>query len=267
MLNRVQKGERVGRAMTAEAWNAFTDAANAHAIGGNSTKQIESGEIEQAVLTAKVNSTDTKQPCTVLGIDKPAVDPVNNQQSFIQRRTLDTETPNESHRGRFVVLQQAVNAGFLSLAAIGGVIACKLKTSDKSDWINYCDIDKDDDSQLITDPAGSCQVIWKSGTSGIVDAIIRFGMPQTRSYMGLAREDIQPNGSGNVELMETPTIASTYAVPAWLDWMHSDQQVSNGTECIVTWFPTEAKWRITHAACEDGGGGPALERGYEGPDA
>lgn len=265
-MRKVTKGESVKPNLTASTWNSFVRAAESNDIGGDKQNSIRSGGLEQAILTAKINSDTAKPPCTVLGIVGPTVQPAANPGEFHNRRILDTESVAEDHRGKFVLAHQAVGTTFNSLAAIGGVVNCKLKVSERSAWIPYADVDPNDESQLITDPAGSAFVIWKSGTDGVVDAIMRFGMPQTRTYIGMSRAAIQPNSSGSVELFETPQIGSTYSITAHLDWMHGNEPVSQDKQVSVTWFPTENKWRIMGAECEETGGAP-IERGYEGPDA
>jgi hypothetical protein len=81
-------------------------------------------------------------------------------------------------------------------------------------------------------------------------AIVRLGCHRQAVVRGVADGTIAYGSSGTVSLW-TEGGDSGDDVTAHLDWMHGDENVSSGKEVLVEWFPTESKWRIVAAECED----------------
>jgi len=67
--------------------------------------------------------------------------------------------------------------------------------------------------------------------------------------IGKTDSTITDGSSGVVSLWDAN--ADTGAnITAHLDWMTGSEDISSGTEVLITWFPIEGKWRITGADCE-----------------
>ena len=98
-------------------------------------------------------------------------------------------------------------------------------------------------------PGGSAQILEKSGSSGSVRAVIRFGTPQNVTYRGKTTAEITNSSNGPVDIW-TGAASTNFSVTAHLGWMNvSGNPIASGTEVLITWIPIEEKWYIVGAAC------------------
>jgi hypothetical protein len=99
---------------------------------------------------------------------------------------------------------------------------------------------------------GPAEIVYADiGTSGEKLVLARLGNLQTPIYKATTKAAISPGGlgggSGNVGLIYNGSERET--VTAYLNWMEGVTTLDSGTECIIRWFPDEAKWVIIEAEC------------------
>ena len=95
---------------------------------------------------------------------------------------------------------------------------------------------------------GPAEIVYaNTATSGEKLVLARLGNLQTPKYKAITKAAISPSSSGNVGLVYNGSERET--VTAWLNWMEGVTTLDSGTECLIRWFPDEAKWVITNAEC------------------
>ena len=95
---------------------------------------------------------------------------------------------------------------------------------------------------------GPAEIVYADiATSGERLVLARLGTLQTPIYKAATKASISPGGSGNVGLLYGGTERET--LTAHLNWMEGVANISSGVDCLIRWFPDEAKWVIINAEC------------------
>jgi len=95
---------------------------------------------------------------------------------------------------------------------------------------------------------GPAEIVYADIASNAEKLVLaRLGVLQTPIYKAVTKASISPTGSGNVGLHYSGSERET--VTAHLNWMEGVTSIANGTECLIRWFPDEAKWVIINAEC------------------
>ena len=95
---------------------------------------------------------------------------------------------------------------------------------------------------------GPAEIVYADiATTGERLVLARLGNLQTPIYKAATKASISPGGSGNVGLYYGGTERET--LTAHLNWMEGVANISSGTDCLIQWFPDEAKWVIINAEC------------------
>ena len=168
------------------------------------------------------------------------------------------------HLGKFGIAPEgAFDVDDLLPSVVHGLAFCKLYVPANGDFIDRADIDSTDATRLRAQLNGSAQILWKdTGTDATVDAIVRLSNPENVHVLGKANGIIPANGTGTVRVWRNGVDTSYDILDeagatalVYHDWMDDDLDISADKELIATWFPYEGRWRVTHAECEDTGGG------------
>ena len=246
-VKQVARGERIKPHMTAATWNSFADAANR--LIPSPAKEGKHQVVANTQFIGPFVKISTDRPRgSAIGFDGTAFQNSANEAKYLTSPILEMVATADK-TGRWGISTGGSSGGAVRLA-MTGVITANLHVPLNGDWIDRCDIDPSDTGQLISHPGGSAQILEKSGSSGDVKAVIRFGTPQNVTYRATTTAEITSGSSGLVDLWGSPGSASGFTVTAHLGWMNtSGNPVESGAEVLVMWFPTEERWHIIGAQC------------------
>jgi len=156
-FRKVHSGEPFG--MSAAAYNAFVDAARAHAQQQHlfGPPRHPENPLQGQVLVRN----DTGEPCdrySVLGIAGPLIDPVDNLPEFQRILGVRGVTPAAEHIGRFVILLEPLPAGSIGRACIDGVCPVEVEMAAETD--GYADVTPGVVARLRSAESGAARLLW-----------------------------------------------------------------------------------------------------------
>lgn len=250
-IPKVNRGDSIRSAMTAETWNAFVDAANYHKIRSQpSTVSVSSGDEWPASTVLVKNDTGAALALgAIVGIGAPIILPTANLEVFKTRIGFLGVTPTSAHHGKFAVLRESIPSGQIGIGAIAGIVPVQITTSQT--WITRCDITPSNTSILTAKPEGSAQILWSEGITGTQYAIVRLGCAKDVSVVGKVTADATPGSTNNTVSLWNAGSPAIYQISGVrFDWMTGNQKISANKEVLVNWFSEERVWRITGAECE-----------------
>ncbi len=151
--------------ITAESFNAFIDAANAHRAGqlGVGAEGTATGRTA-GIVTVRNDSGSDQDRFAVLGIAEPLILPTDNPVAFQERVALSlVSLDEEAHADRFCILQEPIAAGALGRGLILGVSPVRLEVVSDDDrmatilptW-----------GKLLTGSSGAARILWKEPGTG-----------------------------------------------------------------------------------------------------
>ena len=177
----VSKGEKIGPHATADTWNAFADAANAHSRRAEPAKQPLHQTTQNAAFVGPFVRLDNDAGVgKVVAFDGTTFEPSDNLSQYMLNPILEGNYADDAP-GRWGV-SRGGKLGKATRLAMAGVVSVDLHVPPNGDWIDLCEIDPTNTKRLVSHPGGSSQILEKSGSSGDVKAVIRFGTPQNVSY-------------------------------------------------------------------------------------
>ena len=243
----VSKGEKIGPHATADTWNAFADAANGYSRRVGPAKQpLHQKQQLTAFVGPFVRLDNDATRGQVVAFDGTTFDYADNNDKYMTQPILEGDYADDEP-GRWGV-SMGGRLGKATRLAMAGVVSVDLHVPPNGDWIDRCEIDPTNTKRLVSHPGGSSQILEKSGSSGDVKAVIRFGTPQNVSYRAKTTVQISSGSSGNVDLYNLG--ATGFTVVAHLGWMnHDNKPIEANSEVLVMWFPTEERWHIIGAQC------------------
>ncbi|HXG09467.1 MAG TPA: hypothetical protein VNK04_06730 [Gemmataceae bacterium] len=171
-FKKVQPGQRLE--ITAEAYNAFLDAARAvreHKVFGTEASQF----FRQSGIVKVRNASGADQGrFAVLGLTKPIILPTNNLDEFKRQVTFEGVVPVKYvHHGRFAVLLEPIAASKIGLAVVAGVVPVRLQVS-LGQLYDCAEIIDGSTQALRNQPHGSARVLWvETGGSTERWAVVR----------------------------------------------------------------------------------------------
>ena len=163
-LTKVRSGQPL--TITAEAFNAFIDAANAQRGSGLDQQAAGTATTTAAgIVTVRNDSGADQERFAVLGIDAPLILPTENPAAFQERVALSLVAPDaDQHRDRMCILQEPIAAGALGRGLIVGVSPMRLQVQADDD--RMATIITDDASALTTGAEGAARILWKEAGTG-----------------------------------------------------------------------------------------------------
>jgi hypothetical protein len=161
-FKKVQPGQRLK--ITAEAFNAFVDAARAvreHKQFGTDASQF----FRQSGIVKLRNASGADQGrFAVLGLTEPIILPAANETEFKRQVTFEGVVPaRNDHKGKFAVLLEPVAAGKIGLAVVAGVVPVHLQVS-PGQLYDCAEIIDGSTQALVNLPHGSARVLWVEAT-------------------------------------------------------------------------------------------------------
>lgn len=278
-LKHVARGTPLQPEMRATTWNAFIDAANERSF--RSKQRFEPFPGEQYLSDVlKINCLSKEQSVAIQSGDVvKVVDSMFDATTITNWKNRNAELKCSLVQagdayGSFGVAYDSIAAGSVGLVSVRGIVPVDLWVDTDAAWMTRADIDVSDSSRLKATPNGAATIVWKAdGENTTVKAYVALNDATHVEYIGVAKGDILPDATdGVVTIWENGVTTNWDLTGVHLDWMAGDEQVSNGKEVLVAWFPNEQIWRIVGAECEDkeppiGWGGnydPAAGRSYAG---
>lgn len=169
-LRKVSPGDPLR--ITAEAFNAFIDAAQAVQAGQiNALAPPGSASTTAGVLLVRNDSGADQDRFAVLGLAVPLILPSENPQAFAQRLAFSVIPPDQDkHAERFVVLQEPIAASALGRAMAIGVTPARVDVGDEADAFATIATDRVD--ALVSSPDAGARMLWKEPGTGIRHAVV-----------------------------------------------------------------------------------------------
>jgi hypothetical protein len=157
-FKKVQPGQRLE--ITAEAYNAFLDAARAVREHKQFGTEASPFFRQSGIVKVKNASGSDQARFAVLGLTTPLILPADNLDEFKRQVTFQgvVPVPNQ-HAGRFAVLLEPLPAGQIGLAVIAGVVPVRLAV-DPAQLYDGAEIIPGDTEKLRNVPHGSARVLW-----------------------------------------------------------------------------------------------------------
>ena len=164
MANKVPKVSRGQRlSFRANHWNAFADAANAHIerqLAGGAGRSVDHWR-QGAIVPVRNNSGGDLDRYAVLGIGGPIFGVATPPDDFTREVAVTGTTPDEdSHVGRFVVLQEAIRSNRVGRGMIVGVTPVRIYVED-ADEDRFADVCDGVTGYLTTGASGSAHVLYR----------------------------------------------------------------------------------------------------------
>lgn len=158
----VQPGQPLD--IPAKTWNAILDSAQQNAGFVAAPAGIEPA---RNVVLIKNMCGQTVERFHVLGISGVAIEPTTGAtgkiNDFARRPILTGVTPTNGHADKFVVMLEPVRSEAVGLAAVGGVIACKVEL--KNGNHKYARAKAGDRTQLESSSScGAIRLVWVEGS-------------------------------------------------------------------------------------------------------
>ena len=160
-FKKVQPGQRLE--ITAEAFNAFLDAARAvreHKVFGTEASQFFR---QSGIVKVRNASGADRGRFAVLGVTEPIILPPDNLDEFKRQVTFEGTVPVKNvHQGKFAVLLEPIATGKIGLAVIAGVTPARLQV-DPEQLYDCAEIIDGGTQALRNQPHGSARVLWVEG--------------------------------------------------------------------------------------------------------
>ena len=157
-FKKVQPGQRLE--VTAEAFNAFLDAARAvreHKVFGTEASQFFR---QSGIVKVKNASGADRGRFAVLGLTEPIILPADKLVEFKRQVTFEGIVPVKNvHKGKFAVLLEPIATGKIGLAVIAGVVPVRLQVN-PAKLYDRAEIIDGDTQKLRNLPHGSARVLW-----------------------------------------------------------------------------------------------------------
>jgi len=172
-FQRARPGEKLK--LSATAWNACLDAAEAHKRGqpgmGGGPIQFRQADI---VLVKNASGSDVSR-FEVLGIDGVIVTPDDSLIEFQNQVALRGITPDkDDHAGKFVICLDPIADGKIGRAWVSGVCLVQVSIADVNH--RFCDVLDADRGKLLSSANGSARILYKQNAElGVAWCVVRMG--------------------------------------------------------------------------------------------
>lgn len=181
-LLRVQPGQSVKQALSAQAWNRLVDSAN-WVDEQRTVSRLPAGFEEPRRLIVRVlNATeDPVDRYGILGLDGPIITPDADEGVFLEEITFRGVAPLvPDHQAKFGVLIDPLAAGEIGRAILDGLAIVRLDV--QSEGHRYAEVAASQTDHLQSAACASAQILWTAPAGSEEDgaprwAIVRLGLP------------------------------------------------------------------------------------------
>lgn len=172
-FKRAMPGQKL--VITAAAWNACLDAAEAHRRRQGPAGAPLPPQFRQADIVLVKNTSGSDVPrFGVLGIAGVIVTPADSLAEFQNQIAVIGTTPAATHSGRFVVCLDPLGPNQLGRAWIAGV--CQAQVDVAGDGHQFADVLPGDRSKLQSRASGAARILFRdSAGAGTKWCIVRIG--------------------------------------------------------------------------------------------
>lgn len=253
MLQKVRIGQNFR--MSAPAYNAFVDAANAHAAGqrNTATDPRDAPYAGDLVWLRNDSGTDA-DPFDVLGVEGVPIPPADNLVAFSYAGSLGGfaligKVPDTTkHIGQWAVLLEPIANGRTGPAVISGVATIELAVPSTVYPHRFVDI-AHNSRRAVSQWYGAAEILYEQTTGGRRWAYVRLGNFESPTYPGKVTQagGIAADASGSVQIYAGGTGRET--ITAHFDWMSGTNTAGQNKECLVRFFRDQQRWRIVELEC------------------
>jgi hypothetical protein len=244
-FKRVSRGDPI--TIPAATWNAVLDVTE-EVKARPGVKNVYTDDETRGTTVVIRNDTGADRAlgdCVDLG--DPLTSPAADVDQFGARAWFEGKTPSATDMGG-AVLAEPIPAGEYGLAFVSGVVSARVSVLTSTDWLRRCDLGTNHVMSL--KPNGSHQVLWFESGTGTKWATVRLGVPQDVCVACVPDGNVAAGGSGTVSVYQNGSDTNLNLSPVYLDWMHNDEGITAGKQCIAKWFACEKRWRFIGAECE-----------------
>ena len=229
----------------ASEWNPLMQIAReARSHETSSLDEIKQGEQSSNTVLVNNSSGSDYAPGKIVKITGPSY--ATSSDSY-QTFTFEAGNAVAADRGKWGVVVYGIPDGQFGIVALSGVAYVEINvvhaSHDRADVVAS--------GTLESGFSGTAEILHKPAGTGTLDCIVRFPTVDQAEVKGVVTESgqIDFDDSGEVTVHRNGS-ATTSTITAHLNWMHGDEDVSNGKEVICRWFGDELKWVIVGAECE-----------------
>jgi hypothetical protein len=190
--------------MSAAAYNAFVDAARAHAQQHLFDPPRRPESPLQGQVLVRNDTGEPRDRYSVLGITGPLIDPADNLPEFQRILGVQGVTPTSEHAGRFVILLEPLGAGSIGRACIDGVCPVQIEIEDEAH--SYAEAAPGLIGRLQSAESGTARILWVQPEEERTDDI----------GWGLVRIGGGGGGSSSVALMFGQVQSASGTTPPYL---------------------------------------------------
>jgi len=127
----------------------------------------------RGILVRNDSGSDLGQ-FAILGVDGVAFDFDDNPTEFIAQPLFLGSLPSiDDHRGKFVVLAEAIESGVVGRAVLAGVTPVQVDVEDEDH--EFADVADGVTANLASVPHGSARMVWREGGAGVQWALVLLG--------------------------------------------------------------------------------------------
>lgn len=169
---------------SAKAWNAFLRAAAAQDGSIHDRLDRVAAELGSRSVVRVLNRSGAQRArYDVLGLDTPVITETTNLEEFSNRVLFEGAMPAlPDHRGKFAVLLNSPADDHVGLAAVGGIVQCRIGVADVNH--PFADIEPDEPTKLVSNWWGGAEILYKESGVGTKWAIVRIGAFSTNRVIG-----------------------------------------------------------------------------------
>ncbi len=201
-------------------------------------------------------SSSDRKPGEVLSVSGVAISDAENLTEFQKVPPLIGATPTwpPSTPGGFVICADAIPCNQFGRAWLSGVMTCQVQVNPGLDWYGSADVIPGDCTQLILQPWGAAQVLWKAPASGgysagqnTVQAVVRLGPPSGLSSLrATLTGQLFPNNSAGFTV---DGMSSSWADTVYDVYLGPGDSLPSGGKIRVWWELLARQWIAVNTNC------------------
>jgi hypothetical protein len=173
-LKKVRAGDRLE--IPAPAYNAFVDAATYVRQQQNGGVLPQADEPAAGTVLVRNDSGASVSKFHVLGITGVVFSPAASERHAYDEPVLTVGVPAAGQEGKFVIMDEPLQAGQVGRAWVDGVCWVKTTAADEAEEAyGYAERSAGTTSSLALAASGSARVLWRAAGTGAQWSVVRLG--------------------------------------------------------------------------------------------
>ncbi|MGO8690648.1 MAG: hypothetical protein ACLQLG_13580 [Thermoguttaceae bacterium] len=197
---------------------------------------------------------------SVVGLGNALITDAENLSEFQNYPRLTVSAPSfPGDAGAVAVLLEPLAAGAIGLAALAGVVPCQVQVTSGLDWYWFADVLSGDPTQLLLQPWGRAQVLWKAPPSGgwgsnggtnTVWALVQLGLPSGLTQVrATLTSQLNQGGSAGFTIDGTAGFGTPWSDTAYDAYLGPDDSLASGAEFRAWWDILARQWVAVNTGC------------------